>query len=270
MFGAAIGDMYGKPYEFDELPNPRSMDIVLENNFIDFTDDTVMTCAVADALLELQPNPDTTYADARLLLIEKLKTYGNKYKGRGYGGSFYDWLTTDTVEPYNSWGNGSAMRVSAAGWLFDTLSKVRAAAKFTAEVTHNHPEGIKGAEAIASCIFLARKGYTKYDIKTLIEKVFGYDLSRTIDNIKKDYTFDVSCQGSVPEAIIAYLEGNNFEEVLKKAISLGGDTDTIAAMACSIAEASYTIPTEYIQKAQDVLPLELWRVLHRVDTGAIK
>jgi ADP-ribosylglycohydrolase len=187
----------------------------------------VLTVAIADALLS-----QGDYTD-------DLKQYYQRYPHAGYGGTFKAWASSSSCEPYNSWGNGSAMRVSPVGYAFTELEAVLQAAKHTAEVTHNHPEGIKGAQAIAGAIFLARTGGSKSDIKTYIASTFGYDLSQSLDQIRPTYQFDVSCQGSVPQAMVAFLESTDFEDAIRNAISLGGDSDTIACIAGSIAEAFY-------------------------------
>ncbi len=191
------------------------------------------------------------------LLIDAMHKWGNKYPHAGYGGRFRTWLQSKEREPYNSWGNGSAMRVSPAGWLGKDMDDVRRLAHWSAEVTHNHPEGVKGAEAVAAAIYLARTGSTKEEIKAYIESEFGYDLDRTCDEIRLVYTFDVSCQGSVPESIIAFLDGEDFEDTVRNAVSIGGDSDTIAAMAGSIAEAFFGIPEWVQEKALDYLDEEM-------------
>ena len=240
MLGAIIGDIIGSPYEWHNI---NTKEFRLFRRRSRFKDDSVMTIAVAEALL-IAKNRGLLEDEAAVkeLLIDAMHKWGNEYPNAGYGGSFIKWLALDSAEPYNSWGNGSAMRVSPAGWMADDLEGTRRLARWTAEVTHNHPEGVKGAESVASAIFLARTGCSKAEIKEYVVTEFGYDLDRTCDEIRPDYEFDVSCQGSVPEAIIAFLEGEDFEDVIRNAVSLGGDSDTIAAMAGSIAEAFYEIP----------------------------
>ena len=240
MLGAIIGDIIGSPYEWHNI---KRKDFALFRRRSHFTDDTVMTVAVAEALL-IAKNRGLLDDEAAVkeLLIDAMHKWGNEYPNAGYGGSFIGWLALESAEPYNSWGNGSAMRVSPAGWMADDLDGTRRLARWTAEVTHNHPEGVKGAESVASAIFLARTGASKQEIKEYVVSEFGYDLDRTCDEIRPDYEFDVSCQGSVPESIIAFLEGEDFEDVIRNAVSLGGDSDTIAAMAGSIAEAFYEVP----------------------------
>jgi ADP-ribosylglycohydrolase len=192
--------------------------------------------------------------------IAAMKKYGRQYPNSGYGGRFGSWLFSDDTGPYHSWGNGSAMRVSPVAWAFDTLSEVEQYAGITAAVTHNHPEGIKGAQATAACIYLARKGKSKNEIKEYVESNYGYDLSRTLDEIRKKYYFKESCQETVPEAIIAFLESVDFEDAIRNAISLGGDSDTLAAITGSIAEAAYKIPEEIKERALSILDEHLLKV----------
>ena len=248
MLGAIIGDICGSVYEFNNRKEHDPTEIVLtessnRDQSFQFTDDSVLTFATADAMLHKRP-----YAEA-------YKEWGRRYGHAGYGGTFVRWLQSDSLEPYNSWGNGSAMRVSPVGWVFDTLEETLAEAKCSAEVTHDHPEGIKGAQSVAAAIFLARTGKSKQEIKEYIETTFGddfggYDLNRTTDQIRPDYTFDVSCMGSVPEAIICFLESNDYVHAIQVAISIGGDTDTIACITGGIAEAFYRhIPDELVQFA---------------------
>ena len=181
------------------------------------------------------------------------------YPDAGYGGRFGRWLMTDSREPYHSWGNGSAMRTAAVGWWFDSLEETRAVAALAAGVTHDHPEGIRGAESTAAAIFLARTGHSKAEIKEYVEREFGYDLGRTLDEIRPGYRFNESCQGTVPQAIIAFLESTGFEDAIRNAISLGGDSDTLAAITGSIAETAYGVPQWIKDKAWEYLdePLRL-------------
>ncbi len=246
MIGAIAGDIIGSIYEGRGI---KTKDFPLFNPRCRFTDDTVLTAAVADAILK-----DGDY-------VSSLKDIGRRYPDCGYGGSFIQWLFSDETGPYNSWGNGSAMRVSPAGFAFSTRETVLEAAKKTAEVTHNHHEGIKGAQAVALAVFLARSGRSKDDIKIDIQHNFQYDLERTINDIRPDYSFDVSCQGSVPESIIAFLESSSFEDALRNAVSLGGDSDTMACMAGSIAEAYYGgVPKEISSFVKGILPDDLWQI----------
>ena len=238
MYGAILGDIIGSPFEFDR--GDKTKDFKLFSRRSHFTDDSVMTLAVCEALLKV--GQDATVKEIEDAVISSMQSWGRRYPHAGYGGYFRRWLTACHPEPYNSFGNGSAMRVSAAGWLYDSLEKTRTVAKATANVTHNHPEGIKGAEATASAIFMARNGLSKEEIKKYIEKEFHYDLNRTLNEIRPDYHMDETCQKTVPEAIIAFLEAKDFEDAIRNAVSLGGDTDTLGAITGSIAEAYYRIP----------------------------
>ena len=259
MLGAIIGDIVGSPYE---SYNIKTKNFKLVQNRSRFTDDTVMTVAVADALMVAK---ETGFLDdensVKALLVMAMHHGGQTYIHAGYGGRFKAWLVNDEIEPYGSYGNGSAMRVSPAGWIADDIETTRKIARWTAEVTHNHPEGIKGAEAIASAIFMARSYKSKDEIKDYIMREFGYDLKRTCKSIRPRYEFDVSCQGSVPEAIIAFLDGHDFEDVIRNAVSLGGDSDTIAAMAGSIAEAFYGVPDELTDRCMQKLPDDIINVI---------
>ena len=261
MFGAILGDMIGSPYEFD-MGN-KSKEFPLFSKRSTYTDDTVMTIAVADVFLNdsLLMNEDVI----RQSLIESMHKYGKLFPNAGYGGRFGMWLFLDGTEPYNSWGNGSAMRVSSVAWLFDDLGMVRLMARLSAEVTHNHPEGIKGAEATAAAIFLARTGRSKAEIKRYIENEFGYDLSQTCDEIRPGYHHVESCQETVPEAITAFLEGESFEDVIRTAVSLGGDCDTLTCIAGSIAEGFYGVSEQLKQECLNRLPDELKTVLEQFD-----
>ncbi len=237
MYGAFLGDMIGAPYEFDR--GGKTKDFPLFSKYSSFTDDSVMTTAVCEALLEAK---DGDVETIREKVIESMRHWGERCPNAGYGGMFRRWLTSSEPKPYGSYGNGSAMRVSSAGWLYDTIERTREVARATAEVTHNHPEGIKGAEAVASAIFLAREGKSKEEIKDYIVRNFHYDLSRTCDQIRPSYRHDESCQRTVPEAITAFLEGRDFEDVIRTAVSIGGDCDTLTCIAGSIAEAYYGVP----------------------------
>lgn len=238
MYGAILGDIIGSPFEFDR--GDKTKDFKLFSRRSHFTDDSVMTLAVCEALLKV--GQDATVKEIEDAVISSMQSWGRRYPRAGYGGYFRRWLTARHPEPYNSFGNGSAMRVSAVGWLYDSLKKTRTVAKATANVTHNHPEGIKGAEATASAIFMARNGSSKEEIKKYIEKEFHYDLNRTLNEIRPGYHMDETCQKTVPEAIIAFLEAKDFEDAIRNAVSLGGDTDTLGAITGSIAEAYYRIP----------------------------
>ena len=247
MLGALAGDIIGSPYEFY---NTKSMDFELFTEWTKFTDDSVMTLAVAKWLIE-----DAEHSARHL--IRCMQELGRRYPRAGYGGNFDWWLRQENPQPYNSWGNGAGMRVSPVGLYAKTLDDALELAEISASVSHNHPEGIKGAQAIAASVFLCKDGKSKQEIKEYVEETFGYNLSRTIDDIRPNYYFDVSCQGSVPEAIIAFLEGNSFEEVIRLAISIGGDSDTIGCMAGAIAACRYPIPDDIAKRCDSLLTEDL-------------
>ena len=230
MLGAIAGDVIGSVFE--AYPH-KSKDFPLFTGASTFTDDTVLSVAVADVLLH-----GGDY-------VQTYKRYARRYPFAGYGASFAAWAHSEASEPYGSFGNGAAMRVAAVGWSRDQLDAVLAEARASAEVTHNHPEGVKGAQATAAAVFLGRMGESKDSIRACLEERFGYDLARSLDDIRPSYRFDVSCQGSVPEAIIAFLESTDFEDAVRNAVSLGGDSDTQACIAGAIAEACYGgVPTD--------------------------
>ncbi len=270
MYGAILGDIIGSPYEADG--GNKKKDFPLLGEASHYTDDSVMTAAVGEALMRIGPDADLDTVHSAV--VTSMKKWARKHPGAGYGARFSQWLTEDYPAPYGSYGNGAAMRVSAAGWLYPTLERTREIARATAEVSHDHPEGIKGAEAVASAIFLARNGNDKAKIKDYIIKEFGYDLSRTCDEIRPDYRHDPSCQKTVPEAFTAFMEGNDFEDVIRTAVSLGGDTDTLSAIAGSIAEAFYGVPEELKKECVKRLPSDLcsvllsfWKVISVVDAN---
>ena len=246
MYGAILGDIIGSPFEFDRGDKTKKFDLFSEG--CGFTDDSVMTIAVGEALLAV--GPEAAVKEIEEAVASNMQDWGKRYPHAGYGGSFRHWLKENNPKPYGSYGNGSAMRVSAAGWLYDSIERTREVARATANVTHNHPEGIKGAEATASAIYMARNGSSKEEIKEYIEREFHYDLSRTLDNIRPYYHHVESCQETVPEAIIAFLESKDFEDAVRNAVSLGGDTDTLGAITGSIAEAFYGIPAELIAECK--------------------
>ena len=258
MYGAVLGDMIGSPFEFDM--GGKTKDFPLFCPLSTFTDDSVMTVAVAEALLD---TPGGTEAEVKAAVTRSMRKWGRKYPNAGYGGRFRQWLRAADPQPYGSYGNGSAMRVSAAGWLYDTPDRTLSVARWTAEVTHNHPEGIKGAQATAMAVFLARTGKPKEEIKEYIVRTFGYDLSRTCDQIRPFYRHVESCQGTVPEAITAFLEGTDFEDVIRTAVSLGGDCDTLTCIAGSMAEAFYGVPAALKTECEKRLPADMRAVLQR-------
>ena len=260
LYGAIIGDISGSCYEgYTRAIKTKDFKFIRRSGHI--TDDTVMTVAVADALLTCEGLDEISIKNA---VVESMQSWGRKYQNAGYGRRFTNWLMSDNPQPYKSFGNGAAMRVSAVnlfGILYGDLDLVRNVARWTAEVTHNHPEGIKSAEAVASAIFLAQNKVSKSEIKSYVEKNFGYDLSRTLNEIRPNYHHETSAQKSVPEAIISFLEAENFEDAVRNAVSLGGDADTLAAIAGSIAEAFFGVPKEFIDKAREKIPREMLKVI---------
>ena len=260
MYGAVLGDMIGAPYEFDRGGKTKKFPLFGKGSV--YTDDSVMTIAVAEALMVTPGGPEDKIREA---LTASMQKWGRRYPNAGYGAMFIHWLWNSHPEPYNSFGNGSAMRVSSVGWLYDTLEETRRMAALTAKVSHSHPEGLKGAEAVASAIYLARTGSPKEDIRKYISTEFGYDLSRTCAEIRPDYHHVETCQETVPEAVTAFLEGKDFEDVVRTAVSLGGDSDTLTCIAGSIAEAYYGIPELLIQECRKRLPKDMLEVLDQFD-----
>lgn len=257
MLGAIFGDIVGSIYE---RHNVKCTDFQFITRYSHPTDDSIMTLAVAKALMEtwdVWSDTSVLSSDRELAVLNALtvnmQSMGRAYPNAGYGGAFRRWIWSKDPQPYGSWGNGSAMRVSPVGWLCNTLDDVLRLATLTASVTHNSTEGIKGAQAIASCVFMARSGMNKSDMKQVCADLFGYNLSRTIDEIRPGYTFDVSCQGSVPEAIIAFIESDSYEDAIRLAVSLGGDSDTIACMTGAVAEAYYGMPLHFKEQALNIL-----------------
>jgi ADP-ribosylglycohydrolase len=256
MLGTIAGDIIGSVYEgkkawklartpdFEPLFDPRAR----------FTDDTVLTVAVAEGILH---GGD---------LVDLLKDYARSYPGAGYGGTFRGWAESDERAPYSSWGNGAAMRVSPVGFAYDSLDEVLIRARWTAEVTHDHPEGIRGAQATAAAVFLARTGHGKEEIRATIERKFGYDLSQRLDDLRPTFRFDVSCQGTVPPALVAFLESDDYEHAVRLAVSLGGDADTLAAIAGGIAQAYYGgVPAPIREQALARLDVRLAAVVEEFE-----
>lgn len=248
MLGAITGDIIGSTYEFN---NTKNYNFELFPEDCNFTDDTICTVAVADAILN-----NVSYEDAIRYWCQKYP-----YPKGGYGASFARWVQSDNPKPYGSYGNGSAMRVSPCGWLFDSEKEVLVEAKKSAECTHNHPEGIKGAQCVAHCIYLARTNTSKDSIAQKVQELYGYDLNQTYEDIRKINTFNETCQVTVPQAIICFLESFDFESAIRMAVSIGGDSDTIAAITGSIAEAYYGIPEELAEKAESYLTKEMRNTL---------
>lgn len=246
MIGAIAGDIIGSVYEHNSI---KTKDFPLFSPQTRFTDDTVLTVAVAHSILTGVP-----YKDA-------IKSIGRRYPDAGYGGSFIQWLLSENSDPYNSWGNGSAMRVSPIGFAFSTEDEVLSQAKMSAEITHNHPDGIKGAQATALALYLAKHGMDKQTIRTQIKDRFDYNLDRSVDSIRKSYSFDISCQGTVPEAIIAFLDSESYEDAIRNAVSLGGDSDTLACITGGIAEAYYgAVPAWIIDRVEEYLTPDLLEI----------
>jgi ADP-ribosylglycohydrolase len=249
VLGSIVGDIIGSVYEHFPI---KTMEFPLFQNRSRFTDDTVLTVAIASSILE-----KVDYATS-------LRKFGQKYPNAGYGGAFFNWLFDPESRPYNSWGNGAAMRVSPVGFAFATIEEVLEEGKNTAVVSHNHPEGIKGAQTTALAVFLARTGAGKKQIQAEITRRFGYELSRTIDEIRPQYGFDISCQGTVPEAITAFLESEDYEDAVRKAISLGGDSDTLACITGGIAHAFYKeIPEKIVMEVRGRLPQEFLSIIDK-------
>jgi ADP-ribosylglycohydrolase len=246
MIGAIAGDIIGSVYERYPI---KTKVFPLFHQRCRFTDDTVLTIAVADAILTGRPYDQT------------VREIGRRYPNAGYGASFTGWLHADHQQPYNSWGNGSAMRVSPVGFAFNTEEEVLSEAARTAGISHNHPEGVKGAQATALTVYFARLGHTKEEIREQISQRFGYNLHRTVDSIRPAYAFDISCQGTVPEAIIAFLDSRSYEDAVRNAVSLGGDSDTLACITGGIAEAFYRdVPDGIRSKVRGLLTPDLLRI----------
>ena len=247
MLGAIIGDVVGSVFEFDNNRKiAYSKKYPLVTDYSGFTDDTVMTLAVADALMSAMPKKGdkTTERNFEDCVIKSMRAFANVHPHAGYGGRFIRWLSSENPQPYNSWGNGSAMRVSPVAWAFDNLDDVERFAAASSRVSHNNPEGIRGAKATAAAIFLAREGKSKDEIKKYISEKYYYDLTRTLNDIRPNYHHVEACQETVPEAITAFIEGKNFEDVVRCAVSLSGDADTLTDISASIAEGFYGIPDE--------------------------
>lgn len=268
MLGAIIGDIVGSRFEFN---NHKDKDFELFSEDCRVTDDSIMTLAVAKALMETEkvskpPSGGADFDSDYYVLIEKMtvkymQEIGRKYPDCGYGGMFAKWVFSDDPQPYNSFGNGAAMRISPVGFRARTEGEACRLSEAVTGVTHNHEEGIKGAEAVAVAIYMARRGFTKGEIREKIERDY-YALDFTIDDIRDSYRFDVTCQGSVPQAIEAFLESTSFEDAIRNAISIGGDSDTLAAITGAIAEAYYGVPKEFKAKALSYLDDELRSILN--------
>ena len=275
MIGAIVGDIAGSRFEFNNHKlkefdlfvtckpltkfTEETLRIALDSST--YSDDSVMTLAIAKAIMRWCECGDTTYGALSALTVSTMREFGRMYPLAGYGGTFDLWLHDEKMGPYNSWGNGAAMRVSACGWAGQTLDEVKAMSRAVTEVTHNHPEGIKGAEATAVATFLARTGKSMEEIRDVVVRDY-YPLDFTLDEIRPTYEFDVSCQGSVPQALEAFFESTSFEDAVRNAISIGGDSDTIGAICGAVAGAYYGVPEEIRMKAETFLDKPLLDALH--------
>ena len=264
MYGAILGDIIGSRFEFDRGGKTKDFELLTAEDA--YTDDSVMTVAVAEGLLNA--GKDAPFAEIEDSCIESMKKWGKLYPNAGYGQSFWSWLfSKGKPEPYGSYGNGSAMRVSAAGWLYDSIEKTREVARATAKVTHDHPEGIKGAECTAAVMFLARTGVSKEEIKDYVIREFGYDFSETLEEMRARHEHVETCQDSLPKALRSFFDGDSYEDVVRNAVSLGGDTDTLAAIAGAMAEAFYGMPGKLRTESISRIEEDMREVLRRFDTA---
>ncbi|MDO4962304.1 MAG: ADP-ribosylglycohydrolase family protein [Eubacteriales bacterium] len=261
MYGAICGDIIGSRFEFDRGGKTKDFELFTKED--DFTDDTVMTIAVGEALMYCGRDADT---DAiRRAVIKGMRKWAKKYPAAGYGGRFSRWLCSSDPMPYGSYGNGSAMRVSAAGWLYDSLERTREVARATADVTHDHPEGIKGAECTAAVIYMGRTGCTKEEIREYVIREFGYDLSESLDELRARHRHVETCQDALPKALTSFFEGTSYEDAVRNAVSLGGDTDTLAAIAGAMAEGFYGMTVRILIDGRRYLPEDIDSVLEEFD-----
>lgn len=259
MWGAVIGDIVGSRFEFRNLKS-KEFELFTPRNR--FTDDTVMTLAVADGLMKSKGLSDEEIKKA---VVSSMLTFGRRYPDAGYGGMFWDWLTI-RARPYGSYGNGGAMRVSAVAWAAGSMSETERLARLVTEVSHDHPEGIKGAQAVAAAIFSARKGTNKQRIKEDIVSRYYPEIEKMrCDTFRPYYMFDETAQGSVPQALACFFESESFEDAIRTAVSVGGDSDTIAAIAGSVAEAYYGIDEKLKQRAREYLPPDLLQIIEKTD-----
>ena len=261
MYGAILGDIIGSRFEFDRGGWSKEFKLLTAED--NWTDDTVMTVAIAEALMDAGRSASVEEIEAEC--VKSMQRWGRKYPGAGYGGRFIGWLGSKNPRPYGSYGNGSAMRVSAAGWLYDSLERTREVARATANVTHNHPEGIKGAECTAAVIYLARTGWEKENIERYVVKEFGYDFSESLEEMRARHRHDESCQDALPKALRSFFDGTSYEDVVRNAVSLGGDTDTIAAIAGSMAEAFFDMPILLRGECLHRIEKEMSDVIERFD-----
>ncbi len=261
MYGAILGDIVGSRFEFDRGGHTKDFELLTDE--CSWTDDTVMTVAVAEALMDA--GKDASGADIESACTKSMQKWGQRYPYAGYGARFIHWVHAENPVPYGSYGNGSAMRVSAAGWLYDSLKRTREAARATANVSHNHPEGLKGAECTAAVIWLGRNGRTKDEIEEYVIREFGYDFSETLDEMRSRHKHDESCMDTLPKALRSFIDGESYEDVIRNAVSLGGDTDTIAAIAGGMAEGFYGMPAELRDKTRALVCDDMRDVLERFD-----
>lgn len=261
MLGAIAGDVIGSTYEFDADMRDPGFELFPAGS--GFTDDTVMTIAVADALL----SDPATAAEAEIALVNSLQSWGRRYPSPigGYGHRFSKWLQSDAPEPYDSWGNGAPMRVSSVGWLYDSLDQTENWAAVTARITHNHPEGIAGAQAVAAAIYLARTGETQDEIRDYVGDRFGYDLTLTVPEIRETYTFNESSQRTVPQALTCFLDASGWEQAVRDGVALGGDSDTIGAITGAVAQAAWGVPAEIGDRVRAMLTDDIADVLRRFE-----
>lgn len=266
MYGAILGDIIGQPFEFDR--GNKTKDFPFFAKVPHWTDDSVMTIAICDGILKAGLDADEQ--TMKTAMITSCQLWGHKYPYAGYGGRFFQWLAKESTKPYGSYGNGSAMRVASVGWLFETLERTREVARWTAEITHNHPEGVKGAESVAAVIWMARNGKSKDEIKEYVILEFGYDLSRTCDEIRPEYFHQESCQKTVPEAMTAFFEGKDLEDVIRTAVSLGGDCDTLTDIATAMGEAFYGMNDDLRRAVMQYTTEDMHRVLMEFDNVKIK
>ena len=261
MYGAILGDIAGSRFEFDMPGWTKDFEFLTRED--SWTDDTVMTVAVAEALLDLGKNAEVS--DIEKACVKSMQKWGRRYPHAGYGGRFRGWLREEKPEPYGSWGNGSAMRVSAAGWLYDSVERTREVARATAAVTHDHPEGIKGAECTAAVIFLGRSGASKEEIAEYVASEFGYDYSMSLEDMRERHRMDESCMDALPKALRSFMDGVSAQDTIRNAVSLGGDTDTIAAIAGAMAEGMFGMTDEYRESVLKRVEPDMRKVLKRFD-----
>lgn len=267
IYGAIIGDMVGSRFEFDMGGKTKKFELFTKDSC--YTDDTVMTIALAQAFdfaKHVLGGVDADEDKMKRAFTSMMQVWGRRYPNAGYGQSFYKWVMGRT-EPYGSFGNGSAMRVSSVGWMYDSLERTREVARWSAEISHNHPEGIKGAECTATVIFLARSGMDKDEIMWYVMQEFGYNMAYSVDEWRRLHKHVETCMDSLPKALAAFNEGEDFEDVIRNAVSLGGDTDTIAAIAGAMAEAYYEVPDDIRDQCLARLPKDMRDTVRSLEAG---